>query len=121
MAARCVGVSIMQYNCWSVVRPSTHHAPTLESLCQVSFIFMIFISSHLNLSFLFPMRLLLFINTCFQSVGLEPEEFEEGVRELQQTLWPTIINWPEYTAAMVLSVQLALAIKVYSLTSCKRC
>lgn len=48
-----------------------------------------------------------------QSVGIDPEEFEQGVRELQRTLWPTVIDWPEYVAATVLSVQLALAIKVF--------
>lgn len=39
MAARCVGVSVMQYNAWSVVRPCTHHAPSLETLCQVTQLF----------------------------------------------------------------------------------
>ncbi len=34
-SARCVGVSVMEYNVWSVVRPCTHRAPSLEMLCQV--------------------------------------------------------------------------------------
>lgn len=46
-------------------------------------------------------------------MGLQPKQFETGVRELQlRGLWPSIVDWHEYVAAMVLSVQLALAIKV---------